>query len=108
MYVYSRRYFTGHSDALGGILAVPTEEEKQALVDQRAILGSQPGSLEAWLLIRSCRTLGIRVAQQCSTAQKLVRFVFHFKYVLSWGDMIPVYLLACRLIGWRSTQQSLT
>eukprot|EP00591_Stephanopyxis_turris_P010921 CAMPEP_0195510606 /NCGR_PEP_ID=MMETSP0794_2-20130614/3205_1 /TAXON_ID=515487 /ORGANISM="Stephanopyxis turris, Strain CCMP 815" /LENGTH=345 /DNA_ID=CAMNT_0040638059 /DNA_START=50 /DNA_END=1084 /DNA_ORIENTATION=+ len=71
----STKYFSGHSDALGGILAVPTEEEKQALVDQRAILGSQPGSLEAWLLIRSCRTLGIRVAQQCSTAQKLAHWL---------------------------------
>ena len=66
------RYYSGHSDALGGLLIVPTAHEKELLRGQRTVMGNQPGNLEAWLLIRSCRTLPLRVARQCETAAKLV------------------------------------
>ena len=66
------RYYSGHSDALGGILVVADKTVKEALLEDRTVLGSQPGALEAWLLIRSCRTLSLRVERQCDTATKLV------------------------------------
>ncbi|KAJ1628459.1 Cys/Met metabolism PLP-dependent enzyme-domain-containing protein [Pavlovales sp. CCMP2436] len=48
---------SGHSDALGGALLVPCAEAYAALRAQRTALGAVPGSLEAWLLLRSLRTL---------------------------------------------------
>ncbi len=73
------RYYSGHSDCLSGLLVVPDANTKAALRAQRTALGNQPGNMEAWLLIRSCRTLGVRVAQQCATAAKLVRIHIHVK-----------------------------
>lgn len=65
----------GHSDALGGALLVaergagaPLAGAYEALRAQRTALGAVPGSLESWLLLRSLRTLELRVSRQCDTA----------------------------------------
>jgi len=79
----------GHSDALGGALLVPkgasvstsggqSSDQRtvyDALRTQRAALGSVPGSLETWLLLRSLRTLHLRVERQCDTASKLAAWL---------------------------------
>jgi cystathionine beta-lyase/cystathionine gamma-synthase len=49
------KYFSGHSDGLGGLLVVKSEKEARTLGDDRLLLGSVLGSLEAWLLLRSLR-----------------------------------------------------
>lgn len=54
---------------------MPTPEEKEDLRQQRTVMGNQPGNLEAWLLVRSCRTLGVRIQQQCNTAAKLASWL---------------------------------
>ncbi|KAI0347397.1 cystathionine gamma-synthase [Trametopsis cervina] len=69
------KYFGGHSDLLAGVLIVPTEEEWKKLWHQRTFLGSIPGSLEAWLLLRSLRTLHLRVARQAENAIGLVEWL---------------------------------
>lgn len=79
----------GHSDALGGALLAPKDallpssggqssDQRTvygALRTQRAALGSVPGSLETWLLLRSLRTLHLRVERQCETASKLAAWL---------------------------------
>lgn len=79
----------GHSDALGGALLAPkgallsisggqSSDQRtvyDALRTQRAALGSVPGSLETWLLLRSLRTLHLRVERQCETASKLAAWL---------------------------------
>lgn len=73
---------SGHSDALGGALLVPERGAGErmagayeALRAQRTALGAVPGSLEAWLLLRSLRTLELRVGRQCETAAHLARWL---------------------------------
>lgn len=61
----------GHSDAMGGALCVADADLAMQLRDDRTALGSTPGSLEVWLLLRSLRTLHLRVARQSSTAAEL-------------------------------------
>ncbi|KAK0490981.1 Cys/Met metabolism PLP-dependent enzyme-domain-containing protein [Armillaria novae-zelandiae] len=62
------RYFGGHSDLLGGVLAVKTLDEWTTLQHDRTYLGNVLGSLEAWSLLRSLRTLHLRVPRQSDAA----------------------------------------
>eukprot|EP00405_Crypthecodinium_cohnii_P019959 CAMPEP_0206471918 /NCGR_PEP_ID=MMETSP0324_2-20121206/31866_1 /ASSEMBLY_ACC=CAM_ASM_000836 /TAXON_ID=2866 /ORGANISM="Crypthecodinium cohnii, Strain Seligo" /LENGTH=408 /DNA_ID=CAMNT_0053946369 /DNA_START=62 /DNA_END=1288 /DNA_ORIENTATION=+ len=65
------KYFAGHSDALGGLLCTSDLELAKALRNDRTELGCVPGSLETWLLLRSVRTMHLRVERQSSTATAL-------------------------------------
>ncbi|EEB96462.1 hypothetical protein MPER_04401 [Moniliophthora perniciosa FA553] len=55
------KYFGGHSDLLCGILVMQSEKEWSTLMTDRTYMGTMMGSLEAWLLLRSLRTLHLRV-----------------------------------------------
>eukprot|EP01065_Artemidia_motanka_P005337 TRINITY_DN12586_c0_g1_i1.p2 TRINITY_DN12586_c0_g1~~TRINITY_DN12586_c0_g1_i1.p2 ORF type:complete len:404 (+),score=143.32 TRINITY_DN12586_c0_g1_i1:65-1276(+) len=69
------KYLAGHSDALAGALVTRDSGVYQQLLDDRMVLGSIPGNLEVWLLLRSLRTLEIRVKRQCETAAGLARWL---------------------------------
>jgi len=69
------KYFGGHSDLLCGVLVVKTLEEWNQLWYQRTFLGSTMGSLESWLLLRSLRTLHLRVPRQSETATALAEWL---------------------------------
>jgi len=69
------KYFGGHSDLLAGVLVVRTRDEWLQLWSARTFLGSMMGSLESWLLLRSLRTLPVRVAKQTKTATELAQWL---------------------------------
>ncbi|KAI0091916.1 cystathionine gamma-synthase [Irpex rosettiformis] len=69
------KYFGGHSDLLAGVLVVESEDVWKALWNQRTYLGSMAGSLESWLLLRSLRTLHLRVPRQSENAISLVSWL---------------------------------
>ncbi|CAL1701385.1 unnamed protein product [Somion occarium] len=69
------KYFGGHSDLLCGVLVTKTREEWNQIWYMRTFLGSMMGSLEAWLLLRSLRTLHLRVPRQSETATKLAHWL---------------------------------
>jgi cystathionine beta-lyase/cystathionine gamma-synthase len=50
------------------------------LLDDRVYLGTRPGTMESWLLLRSLRTLHLRVPQQSQNATKLVAYVVQKNY----------------------------
>jgi cystathionine beta-lyase len=66
------KYIGGHSDILCGILAVKRKEWLPQMLDDRVFLGSVLGSLEAWLGVRSIRTLELRVKRQSESALQIV------------------------------------
>ena len=87
------KYFGGHSDLLAGILVVKTRENwdqvstavlitldrhlmrwLQLQLD-RTFLGNMMGSLESWLLLRSLRTLHLRVPRQSASATELAQWL---------------------------------
>ncbi|KAN0061696.1 hypothetical protein ACQY0O_005688 [Thecaphora frezii] len=76
------KYFGGHSDVLCGVLAVKEKQHWDALWKDRTFLGSTLGNLEAYLLLRSLRTLTLRVERQSQTATKLA----HWLHTLSLPD----------------------
>ncbi|ODV91465.1 hypothetical protein CANCADRAFT_71349 [Tortispora caseinolytica NRRL Y-17796] len=69
------KYFGGHSDLLAGVLAVKDQETKAKLTVDRLHLGTIPGSLEVFLLIRSLRTYNMRIEKQSSNALKVVNWL---------------------------------
>ncbi|KAG5456509.1 MAG: hypothetical protein BJ554DRAFT_3729 [Olpidium bornovanus] len=60
---------------LSPVQIFPTEKEAGELKKQRAALGSTMGNMESWLLLRSLRTLGLRVSQQSQTATELAEWL---------------------------------
>ncbi|KXS13453.1 cystathionine gamma-synthase [Gonapodya prolifera JEL478] len=69
------KYMGGHSDLLGGVLVVKDPKAALGLRSDRSLNGWHPGSLETTLLLRSLRTLPLRVAQQSRTATRLARWL---------------------------------
>ncbi|KAF9568962.1 cystathionine gamma-synthase [Agrocybe pediades] len=69
------KYFGGHSDLLAGVLVVKTREEWDILHTDRTYMGSMMGSLESWLLLRSLRTLHLRVPRQSASATVLAQWL---------------------------------
>ncbi|KZT24433.1 cystathionine gamma-synthase [Neolentinus lepideus HHB14362 ss-1] len=69
------KYFGGHSDLLCGVLVVKTAEEWEKLWNDRTFMGNMMGSLESWLLLRSLRTLHLRVPKQSNTATGLAQWL---------------------------------
>ncbi|CAF1341819.1 unnamed protein product [Rotaria sordida] len=74
----STKYLSGHSDLLGGVLIIHSslaDVLTHNLLAERMIDGAVMGNLETWLLLRSMRTLSLRVRQQCQTASIIVQWL---------------------------------
>ena len=67
----------GHSDVLAGVLATnaPADSHWQAIAIDRHDAGAVIGSFESWLLIRSIRTLPLRVERMSQNAQAMAEFL---------------------------------
>ena len=67
----------GHSDVLAGVLATnaPADPHWQAIAIDRHDAGAVIGSFESWLLIRSIRTLPLRVERMSQNAQAVAEFL---------------------------------
>jgi cystathionine gamma-synthase len=71
----STKFLSGHSDALGGVLAVRDAERAAQLRRERAVQGNVLGVLETWLTLRSLRTLALRVERQSDSATRLAAWL---------------------------------
>lgn len=71
----STKYLGGHSDLLGGVLICRDEQQSKQLLDERILLGSVMGNLESFLLLRSLRTLELRVKKQSTTALTIAKWL---------------------------------
>jgi cystathionine beta-lyase len=68
------KYFSGHSDAMGGTLAVNKKTyDKVKFCDK--LLGSRLSADEAYLIIRGIRTLDIRLKAHYENTKKIVNFL---------------------------------
>lgn len=76
----------GHSDANGGAVVVPCAAAAEALRGDRAAVGAVPGALEAWLLVRSLKTLPLRAARQSASAAAVAAFLDEAASASSGGD----------------------
>lgn len=66
------KYLAGHSDVLMGAIVTGDDELHAVLKGRRDLLGSTPGTLEAYLALRGLRTLHLRVERAQANATTLV------------------------------------
>lgn len=65
----STKFFSGHSDILGGIVCTNHQNEmSNSLRDYQITAGAVPSPFDCWLLNRSLATFPLRFATQCRTA----------------------------------------
>lgn len=69
------KYIGGHSDLIGGMLAVKDPDLMKRLTANRELLGGIAGPMEAWLMIRGLRTMEVRIAQHEGTAMAVASYL---------------------------------
>lgn len=69
------KYIGGHSDMLAGSLSVRSAAAAARLRGERTYLGATMGNLEAWLGLRSVKTMELRVARQSANGTALARWL---------------------------------
>ena len=62
------KYLGGHSDVIGGFVAVDDAELAEALAFVQNAAGAVPGPLDCFLVLRGIRTLGVRMDRHCRNA----------------------------------------
>ncbi|NWF68739.1 MAG: PLP-dependent transferase [Chloroflexi bacterium] len=68
------KYLSGHNDLLAGVV-IGSADRMKALRDARGVLGGVVDPQNAYLLERGIKTLGVRVAQQNTSALAVARFL---------------------------------
>ena len=69
------KYLGGHSDVLGGVVLGGAEQMESLRNNQRSCWGACMDPFSAWLLIRSLRTLELRMARHSESAGRVARFL---------------------------------
>lgn len=76
------KFFSGHSDVLGGILVA---REQSDLLNKirlhQGIGGAVPSPFDCWLLSRSIATFPLRVQTQASNAMAIATYLFNHKKI---------------------------
>jgi cystathionine gamma-synthase len=69
------KYLGGHSDTIGGFVAVNDAALAERLYFLQKSLGAVPGPFDAWLVLRGIKTLAIRMRQHCENARLVAQFL---------------------------------
>ncbi len=69
------KYIGGHSDTLGGFLATDRSELAEKIAFLSNSLGTNASSFDAFLMLRSLKTLPLRMKAHAANAQKVAEFL---------------------------------
>lgn len=69
------KYINGHGDTLGGVIVGPKNDLQNIRYFWLETFGSVMNPFSAWLILRGCRTLSMRMERHCSNAQKIALFL---------------------------------
>jgi len=76
MVIYSAtKYYNGHSDVVAGAICGSEEKITKIFHNEFMTFGNILAPLNAWLMLRSLRTLPIRLKQSSETALKIVEYL---------------------------------
>lgn len=68
------KYLGGHSDLVSGIVATNREDIAERLKFLQNAVGAVPGPFECWLLLRSSKTLAVRMDRHESNAMQIAAY----------------------------------
>jgi len=66
------KYLGGHSDVVGGFLAVDDDELADRLRFTQNAAGAVPSPFDCYLVLRGAKTLGVRMDRHCENARAIV------------------------------------
>lgn len=69
------KYLGGHSDVVAGVVAGRKEDIGAMKLNEAALLGAKMSPFEAWLILRSLRTLLIRMNEHKENTKKILDFL---------------------------------
>jgi len=65
------KYLGGHSDVLGGAVALNSDELATRVAFVQFGAGAVPGPMDAWLTVRGIKTLAVRMERHCANARAI-------------------------------------
>jgi len=71
----STKYLGGHSDVVGGAIALNDDERAARLGFLQNAIGAIPGPLDCYLVLRGIKTLGVRMDRHCENARAIVEML---------------------------------
>jgi cystathionine beta-lyase/cystathionine gamma-synthase len=71
----STKYIGGHSDVVGGALVVNDDELAERLWFIQNAVGAVPAPWDCFLLLRSTKTLHVRMERHCANARRIAGFL---------------------------------
>ena len=71
----STKYVNGHSDVIGGLVAVRDEELAEELMFIRKSTGPVPGPFDCWLTLRGIKTLHVRMKRHNENGMAIASFL---------------------------------
>ncbi|MEM7533483.1 MAG: cystathionine gamma-synthase [Chloroflexota bacterium] len=69
------KYVNGHSDAVGGVIALNNTEIYNKLKFLQNAVGAVPGPMDCFLTLRGIKTLAIRMEAHCKSAMQIAQFL---------------------------------
>ncbi len=69
------KYLGGHSDVIGGAVAVADAELAERVAYTQNATGGVPGPLDAWLTLRGIKTLAVRMERHCRNAMRIAQML---------------------------------
>ena len=76
------KYLGGHSDIVSGVVIGKKKDIEEIYLNEHTLFGAKMAPFEAWLLMRSLRTLEIRVKQHQHNAMKIAKFLEKYSKVI--------------------------
>ncbi|MBU3678235.1 MAG: PLP-dependent transferase [Candidatus Kapabacteria bacterium] len=77
------KYLGGHSDLVSGIVTTNDESIAEQLGFIQNAAGAVPGPFDCWLLLRSAKTLPVRMDRHSSNAQRIAEFCGQHSKILA-------------------------
>ena len=69
------KYIGGHSDVVGGFVALNDGENAARLAFLQNAVGAVPSPFDAWLVLRGVRTLAVRMEKHCANARAVAEML---------------------------------
>ena len=69
------KYLGGHSDVVGGALVTRDAALGERLAYNHNAMGAVASPFDSWLVLRSLKTLGVRMDRHCANAARVVEFL---------------------------------
>jgi cystathionine beta-lyase/cystathionine gamma-synthase len=75
----STKYINGHSDVIGGIIVTSNEKVHDRIRYIQNAIGAVPSPFDCWLILRSTKTLAIRMERHNRNAIELAKYLLESK-----------------------------